>query len=210
MNAVAKPLLPSLLVLSLSGLFAFSPDAAATNIIEGFTRAPTFTPPSGCIPTEQTYGVLSRCEKTIEPGHTFGASIDTSAGWFVGNKEFVNDQVADIKRYWTQDFPGRNVAFSSKASDVVPGNAPSHTTCMEYSITEIEEATGDRSAEAMLRVEGLTCAWRVENAAAGKPTVELFWLEAYEEYVPSIGQRPMESLGSIARDLFASARLLVP
>jgi len=53
----------------------------------------------------------------------------------------------------------------------------------------------------------LTCAWRVENPAPGKPTIEIFWLEAYDEYTPSIGQKPMESFDSIVRALFASARL---
>ena len=71
MSTAAKPLPLSLLALSLSALFAFGPNAAARNIIEGFTKAPTFTPPVGCIPRMQTYGVLSNCEKTIEPGRNF-------------------------------------------------------------------------------------------------------------------------------------------
>jgi hypothetical protein len=211
MSAFAKTLLPSLLMFSLSGLFAFPTNALAANIIEGFTRVPTFTPPAGCVPTERAYGVLSRCEKTIEPGHSFSASVDTSAGWFVGQEDFVREQVADIKSYWTKDYPGKNLAFSSRASDVVPGNASTRDiTCMEYSVTEITEATGSQSAETMMRIEGLTCAWDVEHAAEGKPTVELFWLEAAEAYLPSIGQKPMDSFDSIARELFASARLLLP
>jgi hypothetical protein len=195
-------------------LFAFAPNAAARNIIEGFTKAPTFAPPAGCIPREQTYGVLSRCEKTIEPGRTFVALVDTAVGWFgsdaARNSEiFVTDHVEDIRAYWKQDYPGKNLVFSSKVSDVRPGSAPSHgTNCMEYSITiEIEKVIDEKPVPAVLRVEGLTCAWRVEGAAAGKPNVELFWLEAYDEYAPSIGQKPMKSFDLIVRELFASVRL---
>ena len=209
-----KPRPPSLLALSLSALFAFAPNAAARNIFKEFTKAPTFTPPAGCIAREQTYGVLSRCEKTIEPGRSFIVLIDTAVGWFKSdaarNSEiFVTDHVAEIRAYWAHDYPGKNLVFSSRASDVVPGNAPSHgTNCMEYSITiEIEKTIDERRVPAVLRVEGLTCAWRVDVPAAGKPNVELFWLEAYDEYAPSIGQKPMESFDSIVRELFASVRL---
>jgi len=213
MSTTAKPLPLSLLALSLSALFAFGPNAAARNIIEGFTNAPTFTPPDGCTPRMQTYGVLSRCEKTIEPGRTFVALIDTAAGWFNSDETrsseiFVTDHVAEIRAYWKQDHPGKNLAFSSRASDVAPGNAPHGTKCMEYSITiEIENSIDERPVPVVLRVEGLTCAWRVEGAAAGKQNVELFWLEAYDEYAPSIGQKPMESFDLIVRNLFASVRL---
>jgi len=201
MSTLAKPPLPSLLVLLLPVVLAFAPKAAARNVIEGFTRAPTFTPPVGCIPTEKTYGVLSRCEK-IEPGRAFVVLIDTAAGWGAGDKLFVTDHVAEIKMSWAQNYPGKNLTFSSKVSDVVPSDAPPQgTTCIEYSITAI------RSPEAVLRVEGLTCAWRVEDAAAGQPSVELFWLEAFDLYTPHIGQRPMESFDLIVRELFASVRL---
>jgi len=211
MGTATSLLLPSLFALSLSVQFALTPNAVARNIFDDFTKAPTFTPPTGCIPTEQTYGVVSRCEKTIEPGRTFVAVIDTAVGWAASTEFFATDQVADIKSYWTRDYPGKNLAFSSKISAIVPGNAPpSETNCMEYSIAELENATGDRPQQAMLRVEGLTCAWRVANPGSGKPTIELFWLEAHEEYIPSIGQRPLGSFDLIVRELFASARLLVP
>ena len=180
MGTATSLLLPSLFALSLSVQFALTPNAVARNIFDDFTKAPTFTPPTGCIPTEQTYGVVSRCEKTIEPGRTFVAVIDTAVGWAASTEFFATDQVADIKSYWTRDYPGKNLAFSSKISAIVPGNAPpSGTNCMEYSIAELENATGDRPQQAMLRVEGLTCAWRVANPGSGKPTIELFWLEAH-------------------------------
>ena len=200
-----KPLLPSLLPLSLSALLAFAPSAAARNIFNFFTKAPTFTPPAGCMAKEQTYGVLSRCEKTIAPGRTFTAVIDTAIGVYPSSEDFVTDHVSDIKSYWQHDYEGKNVSFSSKVSDVVPGNAPPQgANCMEYSITETEKVSGE---EAVLRVEGLTCAWRVEPPVPEKQNVELFWLEAYDEYVPSIGQKPMESFDPIVRTLFASVRM---
>ncbi len=199
-------------------LLASAPDAAARNIFEDFSRVPTFTPPAGCIPTGQTYGVLSRCEKTIEPGRTFLALIDIGMDWFGANPSgdaieiFVTDQVEEIGTYWKQDYPGKNFAFSSKVSDVTPGNAPSRgTKCMEYSIAiEIEGTTGGQPVPAVTRIEGLTCAWRVEGGAPGKPNIEIFWLEAHDEYAPSLGQKPMESFALIVRELFASVRLLVP
>ena len=65
MITTAKPLLLSFVSLSLSALLAFGPNAAAQqNYFEGFTKAPTFTPPVGCVPRMRNYGVLSRCEKT--------------------------------------------------------------------------------------------------------------------------------------------------
>jgi hypothetical protein len=205
----------SLVVLALSALFASAPDALARNIIEGFTKAPTFTPPAGCMPRQQTYGVLSRCEKTIGPGRTFDVQIDTAVGWFKSdaprNSEvFVTDHVTEIKSYWVHDYhPAKNLVFSSRVPAIAPANAPSHgTNCREYSISiETEETIDKKRVPTVLRVEGLTCAWRVDNAAAGKPNIELFWLEAYDEYAPSLGQQPMESFDSIVRELFASVRL---
>lgn len=157
---------------------------------------------------------MSRCEKTIEPGRTVVVLINTSVGWFprdaAGIDEFfVKDHVAEIKAYWEERYPRNNLAFSSKASDVVPGNAPRHgTSCKEYSITVESSKTIDQQPLRVVeRREGLTCAWRVDNAAAGKPNVELFWLEAFYEYAPSIGENPMESFDLMVRDLFESARL---
>ena len=200
MRATAKPLLPVLLALSVLALVAFCPDAATRNVFEGFSKAPTFTPPAGCMPREQTYGVLSKCETDIAPGRGFVAVIDTAVGWFVGEKVFVTDHVAEIKAYWAHEYPPDKLTFSSKASDMVPGNAPPGATlCIQYSMTG--------KTETVLHIEGLTCAWRVENPAAGQQNVELFWLEAYDEYTPSKGQQPMPSFDLIVRDLFASARL---
>jgi hypothetical protein len=195
-------------------MIALGPNAAARNTFKGFTRAPTFTPPSGCEPRDQNYGVLSRCEKTIEPGRTFVAVIDTAMGFFRtdaarNTQVFVDDHVAEIRTYWMQAHSGDKVDFSSKISDVAPGNPPSHgTDCREYSITiEIGKTTDQQPASRVERIEGLTCAWRVDGAAAGQANVELFWLEAYDDYAPPLGQKPMESFDEIVKALFASARL---
>jgi len=198
-----------LLAFSLSALFACVPDVAARNIFKEFSRAPTFTPPAGCIPRQQTYGVLSRCEKPIAPGRTLVALIDTAMGALTTTETFVTDHVAEIKSYWQHDYPGKNLAFSSHVSNIVPsGNLPSHgTNCMEYSITELDNATGNPPVQTLWRVEGLTCAWFVDEPKPGKLTIELFWLEAYDGYDPAKGQKPMESFDSIVRALFASVRL---
>jgi len=204
-----KLLPPSLLALALSAPFAFAPPAAARNVFADFSKAPTFTPPAGCIPVQQTYGVLSRCEKPIAPGRTFVVLIDTAMGALTTTKIFVTDHVAEIKSYWQHDYPGKNLAFSSRVSTIVPGgNRPSHgTNCMEYSITELDNPTGNPPVQTLWRVEGLTCAWFVDDPKPGKLTIELFWLEAYDGYDPAKGQKPMESFDSIVRALFASVRL---
>jgi hypothetical protein len=214
MRTKAKPLLPLFLALSLLALLASGPSTIARNIIAGFTKAPTFTPPAGCIPRTQTYGVLSSCEKTLAPGHTFVASIDTAAGTFLtdtaGNRDiFIDDHLAEIKSTWQGWYPRNNLRFSFRVSKITPGNAPpSGTSCREYSITvETKKEIEKRSVPAVLRVEGLTCAWRVEHASAGKANVELFWLEASDQYAPSLGQKPMKSFDLMVRDLFASVRL---
>jgi len=209
----AKRWLASLVALSLLVSFALGPNAGARNIFEGFTKQPTFTPPVGCIPREETYGVVSACQKTIEPGRTFDVVVDTAVGWMNGeprNSEvFVNDHVAEIKAYWMQHYSRNKLSFSSRASNVVPANAPAlGTNCVEYSIGgEVDRTVEKRPVPLVFRIEGLTCAWRVERPAAGKPNIELFWLEAYDDYAPSIGQKPMESFDMIVRELFASARL---
>ena len=204
-----KPLPPWLLALSLSALLASAPPAAAENVFDDFSKAPTFTPPAGCIPVRQTYGVLSRCEGTIEPGHTFIADLDTAMGMAATTEFFVTDQVKDFKSYWQHDYPGKNLAFSSRVSTIVPGgNRPSHgTNCIEYSITESDHPTGNPPVETLWRVEGLTCAWFVDDPKPGKMTIEQFWLEVYDGYDPAKGQKPMESFDSIVRALFASVRL---
>ena len=209
MGLKAKSLPPSLLALALSVLFAFAPPAAARNIFKQFSKAPTFTPPAGCVPREQTYGVLSRCEKPIAPGRTFVALIDTAMGAATTTEIFVTGHVDDIKSYWQHDYPGKNLAFSSHVSDIVPGgNLPSRgTRCMEYAITELDAAVGDPQAQTVWRVAGLTCAWLVDDPQPGAPTIELFWLEAYDGYDPAKGQKPLESFDSIVRALFASVRL---
>jgi hypothetical protein len=202
---------PTLLLLafSLPALFAGVPDVAARNIFTEFSKAPTFTPPAGCVPREQTYGVLSRCEKTIEPGHTIVVIIDTAMGIAATTEYFVADQVNDFKSYWQHNYPGKNLAFSSRVSMIVlGGNRPSHgTNCIEYSITELDNPAGNPPVQTLWRVEGLSCAWFVDNPQPGKPTIEQFWLEASEGYDPAEGQKPMDSFDSVVRALFASVRL---
>jgi hypothetical protein len=214
MNTPVNSLSAAFLAFLLLALLTVGTNAAAGNVFDGFTKAPTFTPPVGCTPKEQTYGVLSRCEKTIEPGRTFVALIDTAVGFFKTDKAqntqiFVDDHVAEIRAYWMEAFPGNKVDFFSRTSDVTPGNPPSHgTDCREYSIAvAIGKVTDQQPASRVERVEGLTCAWRVDGAAPGSANVELFWLEAYDDYAPALGQKPMGSFDQIVKDLFASARL---
>lgn len=197
----------SLLALLLMALFAFATDAAARNVIEGFSKAPTFTPPRGCVPKQETYGVVSRCEQTIEPGRAFIVLIDVAAGAFADSETFARDQASEIEGYWKEAYPGK-VTFSSKPSAIVPGNAPQGTRCYEYAITaETAQTIDQQSVPTLSHVAGLTCAWPVENPAPGKWTIEIFWLEAYDEYAPSRGQKPMPAFDATVRDLFASARL---
>ena len=202
MSARSTRLWSYIIALSLLAVTTFGPNAAARNIIEGFSRPPTFTPPAGCVPLEETYGVLSRCEKTIEPGRALIVLIDTAAGAGATSEWFVADQVADIKAYWQER---ENVTFSSRTSDIVPSDAPQLTKCMEYSIAV--------QTKEVMRVEGLTCAWIADpssHSGHGNWTNEIFWLEAYDEYNPSIGQKPMKSFDLIVRKVFESARLLAP
>src|SRR5262245_19482574 len=103
MNTPVNSLSAACLAFLLLALLTVGTNAAAGNVFDGFTKAPTFTPPVGCTPKEQTYGVLSRCEKTIEPGRTFVALIDTAVGFFKTDKAqntqiFVDDHVAEIRR----------------------------------------------------------------------------------------------------------------
>jgi hypothetical protein len=97
-----------------------------------------------------------------------------------------------------REFSGK-ASFSSKASDIVPSNAPSHKTiCMQYSVMA-------KTEKEIQHVEGLACAWPVEQPKAGKWTLESFWLEANDTYGPS--QEPMASFDTLVRDLLLSARL---
>ena len=198
-----------LLAFSLSALLVSVPEVAARNIFDQFSKAPTFTPPAGCVPRAQAYGVLARCERIIAPGHKFIADIDTAMGIAATTEFFVTDQVKDFKSYWQHDYPGKNLAFSSRVSTIVPGgNRPSHgTSCIEYSITELDNPTGNPPVQTLWRVEGLTCAWFVDNPKPGKATIEQFWLEVFDGYDPAKGQQPMESFDAIVRALFASVRL---
>ena len=90
-----------LLALSLSALLGS--DAVARNIITGFSKAPTFTPPAGCVPRDHTYGVLSACEKSIEPGRKIIVSIDTAAGFFAVLFACADEPAAGIAFYLLRD-----------------------------------------------------------------------------------------------------------
>jgi len=202
-----------LLSLALLTVVASTSTGIARNFFPDFTKAPTFAPPENCIPNERTYGVISRCARTIEPGHSFTVYIDTVVGFFRTDARsieiFVSDHVAEIKTAWERLYPRNDLAFSSRDSSVTPANAPAQwTRCKEYSISvETEKAISGQRVPVVQRTEGLTCAWSVEGAAAGKHNIELFWLEASDEHTPSLGQTPLDSFNAVVRELFASARL---
>jgi hypothetical protein len=64
-------------------LFTSAWKAWALNVFEGWDKAPTFTPPSGCIPSVQNYGVTAQCVMTLKPGRRFFVSIDAARGGLV-------------------------------------------------------------------------------------------------------------------------------
>ena len=191
----------------------------ALNVFEGWDKAPTFNPPPGCIPTVQNYGVTAQCEATHEPGRRFFVLIDAAMGTFFDNRSpqkrgemFVSDHVVEMRQNWKENVgnpnPNSALKFSSRASSVIPGNAPQNlTTCKEYSINfEIKETIDGHNVPVKWRVEGLTCGWGLERPVSGT-NVELFWLEVFDSYAPTLGQMPTVRFESIVRDVFASARL---
>lgn len=194
-----KPLSLLAWPLGLAALLMPAGDASGVATIEGFSRPPTFTAPAGCISDEKAYDVMAHCTKSLEPPHEFTVRIDTSVGvGYVDSAEFVLDRVEVARQWWRDNFSSK-AHFSSKASDIVPSNAPSHgATCMRYSVVaKIEKE--------IQRVEGLACAWPVDKPKAGQWTIESFWLEANDTYGPS--QQPMASFDAVVRDLLSSARL---
>jgi hypothetical protein len=191
----------------------------ALNVFEGWDKAPTFNPPPGCIPTVQNYGVTAQCETTHKPGRRFFVLIDAARGTFFDNSSpqkrgemFVSDHVVEMQQNWEENvgnpYPNSALTFSSRASSVIPGNAPQNlTTCKEYSINfEIKETIDGHNVPVKWRVEGLTCGWGVERPESGV-NVELFWLEVFDSYAPTLGQMPTVGFEPIVRDVFASARL---
>ena len=116
---------------------AFAPCSAARNVIAGFTKAPTFTPPAGCAPNMETYGVVSGCSKMVEPGHPLSVLIDTAVVLSANDLDWViDDQVKDIRTYWRDNFSQKKLVFSSRKSGIVPRNAPPDgASCREYSVT---------------------------------------------------------------------------
>jgi hypothetical protein len=180
-------------------IFALGEGAAGRTIIDGFTKAPTFTPPDGCIPDEHVYGVVAGCTKQLAAGRKFHVIIDTFVGSGGTPQEFLDDQIIEITQWW-RDNAGGEQTFSSKASDIIPGNAPPGIVCAEYSVT----AKSDKEVETE---RGITCAWPVEHPKPGSWKIEICVLEAYDAYKPPLGQKPLPSFDRIARALFLSMRL---
>jgi hypothetical protein len=174
--------------------------ASAFTEIEGFSKTPTFTPPPGCVGIHYAYGVLAECKKPLEPGRDFRASIDTAVGAFGSPKEFLDDQIKEIKQWWIDNYSQSAVTFSSKPSDTIPANASPGTLCADYAVTT-------KTNEEVQIAKGIACSWPVESPAPKKWTVEICWLEAYDAYKPSIGQKPMPSFDRIAHALILSMRL---
>ena len=193
---------------------AFAPCSAARNVIAGFTKAPTFTPPAGCAPNMETYGVVSGCSKMVEPGHPLSVLIDTAVVLSANDLDWViDDQVKDIRTYWRDNFSQKKLVFSSRKSGIVPRNAPPDgASCREYSVTvEVEKDVLEGANAPRLPVvshtEGLTCAWRAKVKAPVQHDFEIFWLEVTDEYIPLLRQEPAWNYDTVVRDVFGSARL---
>ncbi|MFO1055466.1 MAG: tetratricopeptide repeat protein [Dongiaceae bacterium] len=198
------------------------PDAAADNIFEDFAKAPTFTPPEGCVARSQAYGVVSRCVREFGPGHVLVVSVDTAIGFGSDAESFVDDEVGEIKSYWQENYRQNDLRFSSRISDIAPPGAPARgASCREYSIAlEIDRGAHDdldrksvadarraKAPRAVLRTEGLACAWQVNAAAPSRHDVEAFWLEVAEQYpsAPDRGER--DSFDAVVRQVLRSVRL---
>jgi hypothetical protein len=182
--------------------------AEARNNFSDFTKAPTFDPPEDCVPTATNYGVVAQCEIEISNGRYFWASMDTAVGWSQKResgeaKEFARDHVAEAKAWWRDHYP--LAAFASEESVIMPQGAPlTGIECFRYSVL-VDGAKDQDSGELInSRVEGLSCAWLVDNPKEGKPTVELFWLEAFDVYTDS--QEPLQNFQGLAKKIFSSAR----
>ena len=188
------------LLLGIVTLLSGAEAASAFNQFEGFSKAPTFTPPPGCIGTHDAYGVIAQCMKSLGAGRDFVAAIDTAVGSFGSPKDFLDDQITEIKQWWIDNYSSNAVTFYSKPTDFIPANASPRTLCMEYGVTA-------KTPDEVQVIKGIACTWPVENPAPGKWTVEICWLEAYDTYKPSLGQKPMPSFDAIVRQLFSSMRL---
>ena len=149
-------------------------EAAADNVFSDFAKAPTFTPPEGCVPRAQAYGAVSRCVRELGPGHVLVVSVDTAIGFGSDSESFVDDQVGEIKSYWQENYRQNDLRFSSRISDIMPlGAPPRGASCREYSIAlEIDRGAPDdldrksvadarraKAPRAVLHTAGLACAW---------------------------------------------------
>ena len=198
-----------LLSLTIGLLSALLGSAEARNNFSDFTKAPTFDPPEGCVPTATNYNVVAQCEIEISIGRYFWASMDTAVGSFQKQepeeaKEWAHDHVEEAKAWWRDNYP--QAVFTSEESPINPqGAPPTGIECFRYSVS-VDGAKDEASGELVnSRVEGLTCAWLVENPKEGKPTVELFWLEAFDVYTDE--QRPLQNFQDLAKKIFNSARI---
>jgi hypothetical protein len=203
-----------LLAAILTATLAFGPGAAARNVIAGFTKAPTFTPPADCAPNMETYGVVSGCTRMVEPGHPLSVLIDTAVVLGANDLDrIIDDHVTDIRTYWRDNYSQKKLVFSSRKSGVVPHNAPPDgASCREYSVTvEVErnvlEGANAPRFPVVSHTEGLTCAWHAKVKAPVQHDIEIFWLEVTDEYVPAFRQEPAWNYDTVVRDVFGSARL---
>lgn len=200
------PILTALAVLTCSDT------SVAKNTFSGFSLAPTFSPPPTCVPADTNYGLLSRCEQAISPGHGLFVYVDTVTGAGTTTKIFVDDHVQEISSYWKNNYAGKLVSFSSRHSKLSPGgHKPAKgTECREYNLNEVDDPAGDPPTQVHWRIAGLTCAWYVEHPDPDGMTIELFWLEVHEGYDPAKGAKPIKTFDAVARDVFRSVQLLTP
>jgi hypothetical protein len=199
-----------LLIAVLPMILAPSDTARARNSFDYFTKAPTFDPPENCEPGGTHYGVLAECIIRRPNGANFWASMDTAVGWFQEEgpddaKRFARDHVAEAKDWWNANYP--KVDFRSEATTLKPTGAPkTGIDCFRYSI-KVENVPDDQDQNVFwtTQVEGLACAWRVEERKPGKQTIELFWLEVFDSHHSQ--EKPLPNFQDLASQIFRSTRI---
>lgn len=199
-----------LLIAVLLAILEPSDDAEARNTFDYFTKAPTFDPPENCVPGDTHYGVLAECIIRRPNGANFWASMDTAVGWFQEEapddaKRFARDHVAEAKDWWKANYP--KASFTSEESSLKPAGAPkSGIDCFRYSI-KVANAPDDQDQNVFwnTEVEGLACAWQVENPKPGKQTIELFWLEIFDAHHSQ--DKPLSNFQDLADRIFSSTRI---
>jgi Sel1 repeat len=106
-----------LLLLGFAAILAGAEDVAARFIFDGFSKAPTFTPPPGCVPTAHAYGVVAECAKELAPGRSFTVSTDTSVGAGGSAHEFLEDKIMEIRQWWLSQDYSEAMKWLRKAAD---------------------------------------------------------------------------------------------